>query len=282
LENQYIEIGIRSAITPVAAVAATATSPAVTAVARQPPITQQMVDDAKAIKKAYDEWIVEDDRILGAINMKCSAIIQQINASVNSAQVLWQNLEDQYGVATLAGIFNNFQQATSWKFEDKKDPTQSLNGLLAIINRLSSEGIVLPENVQAMIVLGAVPKHWDNFAAVVLATTDPAEYSASAHMIAHIGGYDITEPEFVQGSSKDSGKSKEAQDFELYKSKRGMGVSSINDKPQDYDMDQEADLYYDDYYSEYNSEQWYETIKKLETANYLFIEAAMKMMFPKL
>ncbi len=33
LENQYIEIGVRSAITPVAAVAATATSPAVTAVA---------------------------------------------------------------------------------------------------------------------------------------------------------------------------------------------------------------------------------------------------------
>jgi len=26
-----------------------------------------------------------------------------------------------------------------------------------------------------MIVLGAVPKHWDNFAAVVLATTDPAD-----------------------------------------------------------------------------------------------------------
>jgi len=44
-----------------------------------------MVDNAKAIKKAYDEWIIEDDRILGAINMKCSATIQQINASVNSA-----------------------------------------------------------------------------------------------------------------------------------------------------------------------------------------------------
>ncbi len=39
---------------------------------------------------------------------------------------------------------------------------------------------------------------------------------------------------------------------------------------------------YDDYYDEYNGKQWYETIKKLEMANYLFIEAAMKMMFPKL
>ncbi len=52
------------------------------------------------------------------------------------------------------------------------------------------------------------------------------------------------EPEFVQGSSKDSGKLKEAQDFELYKEQRGMGVSSATiDKTQDFDMDQEADLY---------------------------------------
>src|SRR6266550_3262203 len=115
-----------------------------------------MVDDTKAIKKAYDQWVLEDDCILGAINMKCTATIQKINASVNSARVLWQNLEDQYSVATSAGIFNDFQQATSWKFEDKKDPTQSLNGLLTIINHLSSEGIILPDNVQAMIVLGAV------------------------------------------------------------------------------------------------------------------------------
>ncbi len=93
-------------------------------------ITQQMVDDTKAIKKAYDQWVLEDDCILGAINMKCTATIQKINASVNSARVLWQNLEDQYSVATSAGIFNDFQQATSWKFEDKKDPTQSLNDLL--------------------------------------------------------------------------------------------------------------------------------------------------------
>ena len=89
-----------------------------------------MVDDTKAIKKAYDQWVLEDDCILGAINMKCTATIQKINASVNSARVLWQNLEDQYSVATSAGIFNDFQQATSWKFEDKKDPTQSLNDLL--------------------------------------------------------------------------------------------------------------------------------------------------------
>jgi hypothetical protein len=61
-----------------------------------------------------------------------------------------------------------------------------------------------------------------------------------------------------------------------------MGVSSNDkDQPMEYSMSEEEG-YYHDYYYEDNGEQWYDTIKKLEAANFLFIEAAMKMMFPKL
>jgi hypothetical protein len=158
LENDYIRMGplpATTAVPGVAAVPATATTaaiPAIPPIPAEPAITQQMVDDAKAIKKAFDDWVVEDDRILGAIMMKCSPTIQQINASVNSARVIWQKLEEQYGVSISAGIFNDFQLATNWKFEGNKDPTQSLNDLLAIINRLAHEGILLPDNVQAVTV----------------------------------------------------------------------------------------------------------------------------------
>ena len=114
MEYKYINTGVRTAIPAVpaqAAVPATATHeavPAVPAIPGLPAITQQMVDDAKAIKKAYDDWIVEDDRILGAINIKCSATIQQINNETISARQLWADLESQYGITTSAGIFNDF------------------------------------------------------------------------------------------------------------------------------------------------------------------------------
>ncbi len=122
-----------------------------------PAITQVQIDAIEAKKKKFNNWVIEDDRILGAINMKCSATIQQINTSIGAAQTLWNRLEEQYGVTSTAGIFNDFIQATSWKFEDKRDPTVSINDLLAIINHLTAEGIALPENIQAMMVLAAVP-----------------------------------------------------------------------------------------------------------------------------
>jgi len=61
-----------------------------------------------------------------------------------------------------------------------------------------------------------------------------------------------------------------------------MGVSSNDpDQPMEYSM-LEEEGYYHNYYYEDNGKQWYDTIKKLEAANFLFIEAAMKIMFPKL
>ena len=108
LENDYIRTGPLPGLTATPAVAAvaptetTAGHPAIPAMEAIPPVTQQMVDDAKAVKKVFDDWVVEDDRILGAIMMKCSPTIQQINASVNSARVIWQKLEEQYGVSTSA------------------------------------------------------------------------------------------------------------------------------------------------------------------------------------
>ena len=79
------------------------------------------------------------------------------------------------------GIFNNFREVTDWKFDDKKNPIDSINELLACIERITSEGVRLPSNIAAMILLKAVPRHWDNFASMILATT-----ATSAHSVATI------------------------------------------------------------------------------------------------
>ena len=113
----------------------------------------------------------ENDKILGYINLKVSPSIQQITASRSIARDLWDHLAATYKTMRSTGIFNNFQEVTDWKFDDKKNPTDSINELLAHIEQITSEGVTLPSNIAAMILLKAVPRHWDNFASMILATT---------------------------------------------------------------------------------------------------------------
>ena len=117
------------------------------------------------------EWEDNNECILGYITLKISAPIQQITVNITNARTLWNDLATNYSTTRSAGIFMDFQAVTDWKFNDRKDPQTSINELLARINHLTADGLTLPNNIQAMILLKAVPRNWDNFASMILATT---------------------------------------------------------------------------------------------------------------
>jgi hypothetical protein len=128
----------------------------------------------QAKQEAFKTWEDDNKKILGYINLKVTASIQQITSSHTYARTLWNLLATNYGTTRSAGLFIDFQSVTDWKFDDRKDPNNSINELLAHINRLKSKGVALPANVCAMILLKAVPRNWDNFTSMILATT-PAD-----------------------------------------------------------------------------------------------------------
>ena len=127
------------------------------------------------------EWEDNNECILGYINLKISASIQQIMTNVTNARMLWNNLVTNYGMTRSAGIFMDFQAVTDWKFDDRKDPQTSINELLAHIDCLTADGLTLPNNIAAMILLKAIPRNWDNFAGMILATT-AAEHLTTARI----------------------------------------------------------------------------------------------------
>ena len=118
----------------------------------------------------HSEWEDNNEHILGYINLKISASIQQIMTNVTNARTLWNNLVTNYGMTRSASIFMDFQAVTEWKFDNRKDPQTSINELLAHIDCLTADGLTLPNNIAVMILLKAVPRNWDNFAGMILAT----------------------------------------------------------------------------------------------------------------
>ena len=127
----------------------------------------------------HAEWEDNNEHILGYITLKISAPIQQIMANITNARTLWNNLAMNYSTTRSAGIFMDFQAVTDWKFDDRKDPQTSINELLARINRLTADGLTLPNNIQAMILLKVVPRNWDNFASMILATTAASDLTTA-------------------------------------------------------------------------------------------------------
>ena len=118
----------------------------------------------------HAKWEDNNKWTLGYINLKLSTSIQQIMTNVTNARTLWNKLVTNYSTTRSSGIFMDFQAVTDWKFDDRKDPQMSINELLAHINCLTADGLTLPNNVMAMILLKAVPRNWDNFAGMILAT----------------------------------------------------------------------------------------------------------------
>ena len=129
----------------------------------------------------HAEWEDNNEHILGYINLKISASIQQIMTNVTNARMLWNNLATNYGTTRSAGIFMDYQAVTDWKFDDRKDPQTSINELLARIDHLTADRLTLPNNIAAMILLKAVLRNWDNFASMILATTAASDLT-TAHI----------------------------------------------------------------------------------------------------
>ena len=60
----------------------------------------------------HAEWEDNNKQILGYINLKISASIQQIMTNVTNARTLWNNLATNYSTTRSAGIFMDFQAVT--------------------------------------------------------------------------------------------------------------------------------------------------------------------------
>ena len=94
----------------------------------------------------HAEWEDNNKWTLGYINLKLSTSIQQIMTNVTNARTLWNKLATNYSTTRSAGIFKDFQAVTDWKFDDRKDPQMSINELLAHINCLTADGVMVADH----------------------------------------------------------------------------------------------------------------------------------------
>lgn len=124
---------------------------------------------------AMNLWDETDEQVLGILALRLSPNLRThlgTAAAVpsTSAQV-WTSLNNTFGQPGISAIFADFNQAQNVRISGTQNPQVEIQRLHTLLERLSANQVVIPDYIQGMMLLGAIPARWDNVAAIYLQNT---------------------------------------------------------------------------------------------------------------
>ena len=153
-----------------------------------------------------DTWQERQDLATGMMTFYVSGMIQQNIINIGNANTMWVCLQETYGTPGTAGIYVEFKRAINLRICKNKDPMPRVNELRTIFSYLATNGLTLPDNAQAMMLLSALPHEWEGFASTLL-TTLPAAAPAGAAAGTPFLNFSTVLPKIQEEWSHHSGRS---------------------------------------------------------------------------
>ncbi|KAJ3560169.1 hypothetical protein NP233_g11012 [Leucocoprinus birnbaumii] len=159
----------RDAVPAVAATDSTPAQPGRPAVAAQAAVTQTMHDEDLAKRRA--DVAARDSLKKTAISIIIAGLGDSMLhlAKGDDPRVIWKQIKDMYGTAGPAEVYHSFMRALNWRIPADKEPSLSIAELAAVFANLESQGVDIPEVIEAMILLRSAPGNTDSLAQSLLA-----------------------------------------------------------------------------------------------------------------
>src|ERR1700752_4239889 len=135
--------------------------------------TQDIQDAQRTAKVLADEAInaynIKDDMAKGTIVLQVSPSIQQELTSLSDPDTddIWDHLESRYGSATPTSIYKDFKEALNVRLNPGQHPGAQIDKLVAAFQHLTAVSIIIPPQIQAMILLAALPQKWEMLVSIV-------------------------------------------------------------------------------------------------------------------
>ncbi|KAJ3563799.1 hypothetical protein NP233_g8699 [Leucocoprinus birnbaumii] len=108
-------------------------------------------------------------------NVAISIIIAGLSDSMlhladgNDPCSIWQEIKNIYSTAGPAEVYHSLMHALNWHIPGDKEPSLSISELEAVFSNLDSQGVDIPEVLEAMILLQVAPGNTDSLAQLILA-----------------------------------------------------------------------------------------------------------------
>jgi hypothetical protein len=115
----------------------------------------------EAYHMLYAPWKRDNSKALSAITLRLAA--QLWHHLSGSAYTTWATLKENFGERTVSAFYADFKQILAMKLSGG-NPIPEIERLATLLGRLGDTPIELPETLQAMILLAALPPKWDSVA----------------------------------------------------------------------------------------------------------------------
>jgi hypothetical protein len=113
-----------------------------------------------------------DDMAIGHITLHISPFIQEQIARMNESSTVWDHLEVKYGKSTPTTIYKDFKEVLSVQLLADHNPLPAIEKMAASFQRLSEAKVTVPEQIQAMMLLSALPQKWEMLLSIVTQQKD--------------------------------------------------------------------------------------------------------------
>ena len=123
-----------------------------------------MILDCAALQSAWDN---RNDQAEGYILLQLSPQCLQAVASKTTAFDIWTELYTVFGVQGPSQLYANFKQATSCHVH-LNDPAPDLLEISQAFSCLTVAAVIIPPIIQAMILLDALPREYENIGQMLL------------------------------------------------------------------------------------------------------------------
>jgi len=139
---------------------------------------------AKSIK-AHNDWVIKDSAAIGYIKMKCTeSVVVAIPATHTTSKEVWDGLKERFDKASAATVLQEICKAFSFRLSSG-DPIDEISKLTAMFAHLEQRGFMVPDFVQASILIIAILQKCDIISTWLLSyySLDKLEYSIVANAI---------------------------------------------------------------------------------------------------
>ena len=115
-----------------------------------------------------EEWDNDNQKAIGNIMLRLAPQIQGNLTSeiMDSAGLLWDHLEKQYGKPGIIATYLEFKAAMDIKISDNEDPTTAIDKMIAHFARCNASGLEVPDHFQAMLIMAKLPSAFDGLAQI--------------------------------------------------------------------------------------------------------------------
>ena len=138
-----------------------------------------------AHNEEYAKWSLADNKATGAITLRIHASLRHYRGANLTARAFWATLRNAFGAASMSAIYADFKSVINTKLSGG-NPVSEIEKMATLFGRLATNNVNIAQQLQALILLSALPAKWDSIVQLFMQRNDLANALTFANVRAAI------------------------------------------------------------------------------------------------